>query len=491
MTTVDTRAGRVEGVREDDLLVFKGVPYAAPPVGELRWLPPQPLEPWSGVRSVKDVGAASHQNPVVLDALSAFNVKEPQSEDCLYLNIWTPAADGARRPVMVWIHGGAFVIGSGAQDIYEGTSLASRGDVVVVTVNYRLGALGFLHAPELGACGNEGLLDQLAALHWVRREIAAFGGDPRNVTVFGQSAGGFDIAQLMGWPAAGGAFDRAVPMSGSLTPQVSRAAAAGIATRFAERFGGFEALRKTSSDELIGFQEELIAQRVRFGPVLDGQVITDDAAVGIEAGTRTRGMPLLIGNTLDEFALFTAGSDSAAALDEAGLRKRAAGVAGGRADALVDGYLAARERRGASTAPFDVWNAIMTDAMFRMPAIRTAELHSAHTPATWMYLFEHASPALEGRLGSCHSLDIPFVWGTTQVDQMRAFCGGGAAVEALSARMMDTWLAFARRGDPGCDALPEWPAYCAERRATMLLGEKCRVEHAPLDDERALWAELA
>ena len=184
MTTIATRAGRVEGVRRGDLLVFKGIPYAAPPVGELRWLPPQPLQKWEAVRPAREVGAASYQNPVILDALSAFDVKEPQSEDCLVLNVWTPAsgADAGRRPVLVWIHGGAFVIGSGAQAIYDGSVLASRGDVVVVTVNYRLGALGFLNLNEITggripATGNEGLLDQVAALEWVRDNIANFGGD--------------------------------------------------------------------------------------------------------------------------------------------------------------------------------------------------------------------------------------------------------------------------------------------------------------------------
>ena len=489
-TAVTTTAGGLRGDEVDGIRRFRGIPFAQPPQGELRWQAPRPVEAWPGVLDASAFAASAPQRPLAGGIGDLIGIpSQTESEDCLYLNVWTPGLDDARRPVLVWIHGGGNVVGSGTQPRIDGQHLARRGDVVVVTLNYRLGSLGFLHAPELGACGNEGLLDQLAALRWVRREIAAFGGDPRNLTVFGQSAGGFDIAQLMGWPGAAGAFDKAVPMSGSLTPQVSRAQAAKVAARFAERFGGFDALRKAPFAELLAFQEELVAQRVRFGPVLDGQVITDDAALGVAAGTHTRGMPLMIGNTRDEFTLFTVTNPALSDLDDAGLLRLAKPVLAERAEAIVDGYRVAREARGAGTAPLEVWNAIMTDSMFRMPAIRTAELHTAHTPATWMYLFDYESPALEGRLGSCHSIDIPFIWGTTQVENMRSFCGSGAAVDALSERMMETWLAFARTGDPNSAALPDWPAYDASRRATMRLGEKCRVEDAPFDDERALWAD--
>ena len=494
--SVTTSSGKLRGRSDAGIQLFAGIPFARPPLGALRWRAPEPVEPWADERDASEFGASAPQLPLAGGMGDLIGIpSQTRSEDCLTLNVWTPEADGARRPVMVWIHGGGNTVGSGTQPRIDGQHLARHGDVVVVTLNYRLGSLGFLHSPELGASGNEGLLDQLAALRWVRREIANFGGDPGNVTVFGQSAGGFDIAQLMGLPAAAGAFDKAVPMSGSLTPQVPADRAAATAARFAERFGGFDALRSAPADELIAFQQEITSggtgPRARFGPVLDGAVIQRDAAVGVASGAHTRGMPLMIGCTRDEFALFTVSNEALAGLDDDGLLRMVRGLRGDRARATIDGYREARTARGESSEPLAIWNALMTDQMFRIPAIRTAELHSAHTPQTFMYVFDHASPALEGRLGSCHSLDIPFIWGTYGADNMRGFCGSGATVEALSSVMMDLYVAFARNGDPATDALPDWPRYDTARRATMHLGEKCHVEDAPCEPERAIWDELA
>jgi len=215
-----TRSGKVEGEERNGLYVFRGIPYAAPPVGAKRWRAPDKVEAWSGVRKAVQFGNAAPQNRIPLEALAAFVIGEPQSEDCLYLNVWTPGLDGERRPVMVWIHGGAFTIGSGAQSIYEGTALAQRGDVVIVTINYRLGPLGFVRLHELTngripSTGNEGMLDQARALEWVRENIAAFGGDPENVTIFGESAGGMSVGTLLGMPSARGLFQKAIPQSGA------------------------------------------------------------------------------------------------------------------------------------------------------------------------------------------------------------------------------------------------------------------------------------
>ena len=494
---VETSSGKLRGREQDGVVSFKGIPFARPPVGALRWLPPESPEPWTGERDATAFGASAMQRalPGGLGDLIGIPSVTP-SEDCLTLNVWTPelrAASGG-RPVMVWIHGGGNIVGSGSQPRVNGEHLARRGDVVVVTIHYRLGSFGFLHAPELGASGNEALLDQVAALRWVRREIGAFGGDPSCVTVFGQSAGGFDIAQLMALRAAAGCFDRAVPMSGSLVALRPRELAAAATERFVERFGGLEKLRAVPAEEILAYQLELTGDRVgtslRFGPVLDGEVIREDAAVGIGAGRHTRGMPLMIGHTRDEFALFTAHDPSVAELDDAGLVERGRGLFGPSTERAVEVYRKAREARGESTAPPGVWNAMMTDAMFRIPAIRTAELHTQHTPQTWMYRFDYESPALEGRLGACHSLDIPFIWGTTGVEKMVPFCGKGPAVESLSERMMATYLAFARNGDPANATLPEWPRYDAERRATLRLGPEAEVEDAPQDEERRFWSAL-
>ncbi len=486
-----TSSGRLVGNSEKGILSFKGIPFAVPPVGDLRWQPPTPAPAWSGERDATTFGPSAMQrsNPG-MDLIGI--PSERTDEDCLYLNIWTPGLDGS-RPVMVWIHGGGNTVGSGSQPRINGEHLAGRGDVVVVTFNYRLGAFGFLHAPELGASGNEALLDQIAALTWVRSEIAAFGGDAANITVFGQSAGGFDIAKLMGMSQAKNCFDRIIPLSGSITPSVPRNEAEATTAHFAQQFGGIEKLRDVPAEDILDYQVALSQRpdnRARFGPIEDGVVCRDDGVEAIEKGTYTRGMPLLIGNTLNEATLFTTMGGALDGLDDEGLIRMARGIFKTQAEHAVDVYRTAREKRGEAVTPLAIWTAIATDRMFRMPAIRTAEFHSAHTADTWMYLFDYPSPALEGKLGSCHSLDIPFVWGTCDVDNMKRFCGEGPAVDQLSKRMMDLYLAFARYGAPLIDSLPDWPAYDPGKRSTMHLGETCWVEEAPMDAERELWASL-
>ena len=489
---VATTLGVLAGSESEGILSFKGIPFAAPPVGELRWRAPEPTERWSGVRDARQFGPSAWQASLGSMGDLIGVAAGPMAEDCLYLNVWTPACDDRQRPVMVWIHGGGNLVGSGSQPRIHGDRLARTGDAVVVTLNYRLGAFGFLHCPELGASGNEALLDQVAALRWVRQEIAAFGGDPRNITVFGQSAGGFDIAELMAMPAAAGCFDAAIPMSGSIQQHVSREDAAALAVRFVEHFGGLAKLRAAPPEAVLAFQQEIApASRLgRFGPVRDGAVIREDAAGPIGRGDHTRGVPLLIGHTLDEWGLWTGMDAAMASLDDAGLARLAPRLFGPRSAEAIAVYRESRAKRGQSTRCEALWTAMMTDARFRMPAIRTAELHSRHTADTWMYCFDYASPALDGNLGACHSLDVPFVWGTHGSESMERFCGAGPAVEALSARVMRSYLAFARHHDPASDALP-WPRYDASRRATMRLGLECRVTYAPMDEERAFWGSLA
>ncbi len=490
-SVVTTDYGQLRGVEADGVLSFKGIPFAAPPVGDRRWLAPQPPAAWDGVREATEFGPSAMQNSLGEMGEMIGVAGGPQSEDCLYLNVWTPALDERNRPVLVWIHGGGNTVGSGSQPRVNGEYLARHGDVVVVTFNYRMGAFGFLHAPELGASGNEALLDQVAALRWVRQEIDGFGGDSQNVTVFGQSAGGFDIAQLLAMPAAEGCFDKAVPMSGSLRPPVPAEKAHEIAGRFAEKFGGFANLRSVPAEELLAFQGELTGSGAwQVGPVLDGEVIVEDAAIAVGEGRYTKGMPLMIGTCRDEWGLWTGLDDRMAALDDEGLTKLASRILGDHAEEAIAAYRNARETRGEDTAPVALWRAMMTDSMFRMPAIRTAELHSAHSPETWMYLFEYESPAAEGRLGACHSLDIPFIWGTYESENMPRFCGAGPEVASLSSLMMDAYLAFARHGNPNNPGLPEWPTYDTAERLTMRLGPDPYLDGAPMDEERHFWAAL-
>jgi para-nitrobenzyl esterase len=479
--------GTIRGVMVGDIYCFRGIPYAAAPVGERRWQAPQPPTPWSGERECFEFGKSAMQSGSGALGEMIGIAAGPIDEDCLTLNVWSRGLTDDERPVLVWIHGGGNVVGSSAQPRFDGAYWCQRGDIVCVTINYRLGAFGFLHSPELGASGNEALLDQIAALKWVRKEIRKFGGNPANITVMGQSAGGFDIAQLMGMDAAAGCFDQMIPMSGSLSPQVPRFEAHETAARFAEHFGGWDALRTAPSDQILDYQRQLASSGVRFGPVLDGVLIKDDASVAIGAGKHTCGKPLLIGSTRDEYGLWTGMSESLQSLDMAGLEKLAKQPFGEHARDGIEVYRAARAKRGHDCSPVALWRAIMTDSMFRIPAIRTAELHSQHTPQTSMYLFEYESPALDGKLGACHSLDVPFLFGTTGA--VSEFCGDTHLVRCLSEAIHDSFVSFVHCGTPQ-NVMYDWPFYDAKQRLTMRLNMQSVVESSPMDEERAFWAAL-
>jgi para-nitrobenzyl esterase len=495
---VETRSGKVEGNYEDGLFVFKGIPYAAPPVGRMRWLPPEAPKPWRGVRPAHTFGFASLQNPDLLVPIKELRCQDPQNEDCLFLNIWTPGLDGSRRPVMVWIHGGGFIMGSGSQPLYRGNILAKRGNVVVVTLNYRLGMLGFLNLNEITggkipASGNEGLLDQVAALEWVRDSISRFGGDPDNVTIFGESAGSMSVSCLMTMPQARGLFHKAIMQSGA--PNVVRPLASAV--KVAERFlatlrlknNDIAALRSVPAKRMLSVQA-VVALKIGgitpVGPLVDGHVIRAKPIDQIRAGAASK-IPLLCGATLEETKFFILIEPRARDINEFRLKKRVKRIApSGNGGALIESYRLARTRRGMSTDPYEVLSAIQTDSMFRVPVIRVAEAQVRNKQAAYNYLFTWQSPFAGGSLGACHTLEIGFVFGTCLPD----FCGAGPLADRLSRNIQDAWLAFARTGNPSCDAIGRWPQYGQERKTTIL-GEKCYVEEAPYDAERAVWDEFA
>ena len=505
-TIAQTREGRVEGVRENDLVVFRGIPFAAPPVGERRWAPPGSPEPWTGVRPAREFGPVAHQNPIPLDILAAFDVGDDRSEDCLYLNVWTPALDGVRRPVLVWIHGGAFVIGSGSQTIYDGGPLSRRGDVVVVTINYRLGPFGFLNLNEVSggripATGNEGLLDQLAALEWVRENIADFGGDPDNVTIFGESAGGMSVGCQLGLPRSRGLFHKAIPQSGAC----QTASPLERAVRVAERvLGGLgvhsddvAGLRAATPKQLLEIQARMALPGqsepdiggMPFQPCIDGDVLSALPIDAVRAGS-ARGVQVLVGSTLDEWKLFGAADPEVFTLHEDKLVERVAeNVGADAAPGLVDAYRKARRGRGEAATPTDLFFAIETDRIFRIPALQLADAQHANDSAAYNYLFTWRSPAMGGMLGACHALELGFVFGTIESSNSRDFSGSGPAVDALENAIQESWLAFARNGDPANDTIGAWPRY-GDRRATMILGEKCAVENAPYEEERQAWTAI-
>jgi para-nitrobenzyl esterase len=505
---VGTEQGRIAGTREGEVLVFRGIPYAKPPVGPLRLGAPLAPEPWTGVRPAQRFSAAAPQNPGRLAALLGAPT-ETFAEDCLYLNVWTPAADGARRPVLVWLHGGSFTTGSGSQPIYDGARLAARGDVVVVTVNYRLGALGFLCLPGLEAedgATNCGLLDQLEALAWVQRNIAAFGGDPRNVTLFGESAGAMSAGTLLGSPRARGLFARAILQSGAAANVYDREDGLRIAETFMKELGlaadDLAGLRARPLEAVLAAQERAAAQllglvrQLPFQPVLGDDVLPRPPLAAIEEGI-ARDVTLLIGTNLEEQKLYAPTDPKAHQLDAAGLLRRCRRAlpepfpdGRPRGEHAIERYRTAREGRY-DVSPRELWYAIETDRWFRVPATRLAERHAGSQPASYAYLFTWRSPALGGMLGSCHALEIPFVFGCVEDRLVQRFVGEDPAAAALSRRMQDAWIAFARGGDPATPELGAWPRYEAGRRATMLLGGECGVEDAPFERERAFWDEPA
>jgi para-nitrobenzyl esterase len=499
ITTITS--GAVRGREKDGILLFAGMPYAAPPSGGRRFRPPEPAEPWSGTRDATAFSPVSWQAAGALGGLLSGPAPHCD-EDCLTLNVVTPALDGAARPVMVWVHGGGFVGGSGSTPWYNGTSFARRGDVVVVTVNYRLGALGFLHLGGIGgegyaSSGLSGILDQALALRWVHDNIAAFGGDPDNVTIFGESAGGMSVATLLGLPEASGLFHRAIAQSGAARNLLDPAGAQSVTDVFLEQFGTRdpEAVLNAAPEQILAAQtavaadmaahperfegDERRALGLPFQPVVDGVRLPRPPLDVVREGGAE--VDLMVGTNADEWNLFAImakpPSDDGAAsrrLDRAGVQGRE----------LVEAY---RRSRPDVTSQA-LWSAIMTDLVFRIPAIRLLEAHSPNRPAhTFGYWFSWAAPTFDGRLGSCHALEIPFVFDTT--DQPGAdILLGPDAPKALSRAMQDAWIAFARTGDPSVgDAAGRWPAYETGRRATMEFGDRVGVLDDPASHERLLW----
>jgi para-nitrobenzyl esterase len=379
--------------------------------------------------------------------------------------------------------------------------------VVVVTINYRLGPLGFLYLKDLcpdldGAVGNAGIRDQVAALEWVRDNIAAFGGDPENVTVFGESAGGMSVGTLLGMPSARDLFARAIPQSGAAHNVHSRETATNVAAQFLEELGLSPSdapgkLREVPPDKLLDSHQQTILKLgasvggLPFQPLVDEESLPEPPLAAIRAGCAAD-VALLTGTTRDEWKLFGVLDSGIRKLDEARLERRLSKqLPGADVEALVEAYRSAREGR-ASNELYELYCAIETDRVFRIPAIRLAEAQAAHQPATFFYQFTWESPSLGGALGACHAVDLPFVFGVLDKEGAELFAGGGPEAHQLSERAMDAWIGFARSGDPGHPGLPggRWETYDSDRRATMILGRECGVELAPGDRERQAWDAL-
>lgn len=502
---VTTTAGVVEGSGREGTFQFRGVPYAAPTGGDGRFRPPRPPLEWPGVRDATRHGAVAPQNPSPLEAMLGAKQWQ-QSEDCLSLTVTTPGVDG-RRPVMVWIHGGAFTAGSGSIPWYDGRRLAARGDVVVVSINYRLGAFGFLRVEHLlgeeyAGSGNVGLLDQIAALQWVRDNIEAFGGDPDQVLVFGESAGGMSASTLLGTPAARGLFHAAAPQSGACDHVSTVDQAAEVTEAVVRHLGASDpevlldvpvadvlAAQQAASMEFL--TEAAGALRLPFQPVVDGTVLPVHPLDAVRDGAAS-GIPLLTGTTADEWAMFNLMARAEGTVDADALARRCRSLfdprhGPGTSDQVLATYRAERP----DLAPDALWVAICTDYVFRIPMTRLVEAQIPHAPGVWVYRFSHRSPAFGGVLGACHAIDIPFVFDVMDRGGVEMFVGPtDGPVRALSAATSGAWLAFARARDPGHEGLPPWPRHDLTRRPVLDL----QVEPELLDDPhgatRELWSQL-
>ena len=507
--TVITRSGRVEGSEEHGMFVFRGIPYARPPVGARRFRAPEPAVAWRGTRPTQAFAPSAPQNGPstrVLAQLIGVGASG-QSEDCLCLNIWTPAADRKRRPVMLWIHGGAFVLGSGATGLYAGGRMAKRGDVVVVTINYRLGALGFLnlHALDDRLEANFGVHDQIAALEWVRDNIEQFGGDPEKVTIFGESAGGMSVGTLLSTRAAGRLFHRAVAQSGAASNVSSQAQAAEVAEEFVRALGerqlDVERLRRRAVPDILAAQmRAALRSNMRAGvlpwqPSIDDQLLRASPLPPIAAGS-ARTVALLVGTNRDEWRLFMIGDPKGRRLDEAGLRRRLARALATSDDGdawsqrAFDVYARADDV-AARWTPADRWVAFQSDRIFHHPAHELAASHAHSGGATYAYLFTWTLPLVGGWSGSFHGLEIPFVFGTVRDGLFRRLFPFHGGIRRLSDIMQQAWVAFARHGAPHHDELPTWPRYDSARRASMAFDTTCAVRERVFEERQRLWSDLA
>jgi para-nitrobenzyl esterase len=483
---VETTAGKVAGLSRGPVRIFKGIPYGAPTAGANRFMPPQKPAPWGGVREATQIGPRCPQPPTPgLMPEEAIDLDYgPMSEDCLYLNVWTAAGDAAaKRPVMVWFHGGGYAVGSGGSVRYDGSNLARKHDVVVVTVNHRLNAFGFLDLSGIGGArfadsGNVGMLDIAAALEWVRDNIASFGGDPGNVTVFGESGGGGKVSTLMAMPAAKGLFHRAIAQSGVALRGMTADASAGAARALLDQLGiggDLDRIQDMPFERIIAALQA-VRPPLGFGPVVGGHALPhhpfDPDAPAISAD-----VPLLLGSNLTERTFF--GDTPLDTIDEAALLghvKRYTGLADDRATGLIAAY---RKNRAGADNTF-IYQLISADWWMTANVTTQAE-RKARLGRAYVYHFEKRTPVRDGKLKVPHTLEIAYAF--DNIDLSTAVTGTGADKQALADKMSAMWTAFARTGDPSIPGL-KWEPYSAERRAVMILDDDPRLELDPYREER-------
>jgi para-nitrobenzyl esterase len=494
----DTAFGKIRGEEIQGIKIFKGVPYGATTAGQNRFMPPVDPTPWAGVRDTLHYGpSAPQRNPEAAGAVSPLAVASanlpPESEDCLVLNVWTPALkDGRKRPVLFWCHGGGFVSGSGSSPGTDGANLARRGDVVVVTINHRLNVLGFTYLAEFGgpdfaSSGDVGMLDIVHALRWVRNNIEQFGGDPNTVMIFGQSGGGRKVGTLLAMPSAKGLFHRTVIESGPTIKLVEIGQATNVAAMLLAKLnlttGQVRELQKVPVERIMAAYFSVVKDMGNrdqmtegFSPTVDGKAIPHHpfhpAASPISAD-----VPLMLGSTRTEMTLQS--DEAAFSLDEAGMRARVKSLAGDHGETLIETYRKLNPR----ATPSELFFLLASDYRYGAPIMKIAERRAALGKGpVHLYYFTWETPVQGGRLKSPHTIEIPFAFDNVQISKQ--ITGGGADAMALADKVSDAWIAFARTGDPNTSKLPNWPAFNATERPTMVINNQSKVVSDPIREQR-------
>lgn len=493
---VHTTAGRVRGITRDKVNAFFGIPYGASTAGPRRFMPPAKPDLWTGIREAVEFGPKSPQGPwhFLFNEGAQSDRREPASEDCLVLNVWTRGPGSGPRPVMVWLHGGAFTQGSGAMIIWDGENLARRHDVVVVTLNHRLDAFGFLYLAQLGGekyanSSNVGMQDIVAALEWVRDNIAEFGGDPKNVTIFGQSGGGAKVSTVLAMPSAKGLFHRAIVESGAWVKGLTKDAATKTAETYLGKLGmkpdQIDDLQNVPVDRLVaalGAPEFLTSgdPGLNWGPVVDGHYLPRNP-FDPDAPETSANIPLLVGTTETEVAGIK--GMELEPMDDAALHAHVKQVLRVADDSAVDRLIGVYRKGRPGASNTDLYLILDSDATWRAGAMTEAERKADQGAApAYVYYFTWRSPVRDGKLRSFHTLEIPFVF--DNVDLATGMTGSGQERYALEDKISGAWVAFARTGNPNHNGLPNWPTFNTTQRATMILDNECKVVNDPHGEER-------
>jgi para-nitrobenzyl esterase len=497
----ETAFGKIRGVDNNGVKIFKGIPYGADTAGANRFMPPAEPADWSGVRDALAYGHSAPQRDPAAPPAGGLTISGRdlpiEGEDCLVLNVWTPGVDaagnGAKRPVMFWCHGGGFATGSGSSPDNDGTNLARRGDVVVVTINHRINVLGFANfsefSPDFAASGDAGMLDIVQALKWVRANIAQFGGDPNTVTIFGQSGGGRKVETLLAMPSAKGLFHHAIIESGAAVKVVDREVAVRNAEQLLSKLGidktNVRAVQKVPVEKIMAAYFAVVKDNPGvdpsfggFSPTVDGKILPQHPFYP-KASPVSADVPVMIGCTRTEMTLFSLNDPSAFSQSDEDMRGRVKNLLGDRAPAMIELY----RKLNPGASPSDIYFLIASDYRYGAPTMIAAQRRAALGKApVYLYYFTWETPVQGGRLKSPHTMEIPFAFDNVKISERMT--GGGPEAMALADKVSDAWIAFAHTGDPNTPKLPHWPAYDAKDRATMVINNVSKVVNDPLREQR-------